>query len=141
MINIKIVSSLIGLSRAIEGNEDLLTKDTKLLYVKSLKENININEAIKEIETAKRNLIPDCYICQAKCGKNENYDFNLVINGEATCSNEKINILKLMVEKNKILKEYPDNYLDLMIRAFFYLGYDNLDKIDFELLEKEFNKF
>ena len=141
MINIKIINSLIGLSRSIDGNEDLLTNNIKLLFTKALKVNIDINKIINEIESAKRSLVPDCYICKVKCGRNENYDFNQVLNNEATCSNEKINLLKIMVEKTNKINDYPDNYLDLLIRGFFYLGYENLDEFDFELIKKEFNEF
>ena len=73
---------LIGLSKATEGNEDMVSDSTAQVVVEGLfatLTNVSFdNEAILELisraEEEKRKLIPHCYGCASACGKNNDYD-------------------------------------------------------------------
>lgn len=81
---------LIGLARAAEGNEDLITGDTDRLMIKCLFTTItNVNfhdetitDLIEEVRRKKERLIPNCYTCAAACGRNDNYDMNQIWNAD-----------------------------------------------------------
>ncbi len=86
----KLTGALIGLARAIEGNEDLITETTDKLVIGGLFTtitNVNFNnesiyKLITKIEAAKERLAPNCFSCTSSCGKNENYDMNELWNAD-----------------------------------------------------------
>ena len=80
----KLTGALIGLARATEGNEYLITGDTSRLVLEGLfttVTNVNFNndtitELIRRVEKERERLVPDCFVCTVSCGKNNNYDMN-----------------------------------------------------------------
>lgn len=78
----QLTGALIGLARATEGNEDLVTADTHKLVLEALFTtitNVNFNNEtitalIKRVEAEKRRLVPGCFSCSSSCGRNDNYD-------------------------------------------------------------------
>ena len=75
----KLTGALIGLARATEGNEYLITGDTSRLVLEGLfttVTNVNFNndtitELIRRVEKERERLV-----CTVSCGKNNNYDMN-----------------------------------------------------------------
>ena len=82
----KLTGALIGLARATEGNEDLVTADTHKLVLEALFTtitNVNfnnetINALIGRVEAEKERLVPRCYSCASACGRNDDYDMNML---------------------------------------------------------------
>ena len=82
----KLTGALIGLARATEGNEDLVTADTHKLVLEALFTtitNVNfnnetINALIERVEAEKKRLVPRCYSCASACGRNDDYDMNML---------------------------------------------------------------
>ena len=82
----KLTGALIGLARATEGNEDLVTADTHKLVLEALFTtitNVNfnnetINALIERVEAEKERLVPRCYSCASPCGRNDDYDMNML---------------------------------------------------------------
>ena len=82
----KLTGALIGLARATEGNEDLVTVDTHKLVLEALFTtitNVNfnnetINALIERVEAEKERLVPRCYSCASACGRNDDYDMNML---------------------------------------------------------------
>ena len=78
----QLTGALIGLARATEGNEHLITETTDSLVVESLfttLTNVNfdnnaIAELIRRVETEKQRLVPRCYECASACGRNDEYN-------------------------------------------------------------------
>lgn len=75
-LQIKLVCAMIGLVRAAEGNEHLLTPHTEFLLIKGLlltKPGEVKTEAIRylleEVAAEKKRLIPLCYSCASPCGR------------------------------------------------------------------------
>lgn len=67
----KLTGALIGLARATEGNEYLITGDTSRLVLEGLfttVTNVNFNndtitELIRRVEKERERLVPDCFVC------------------------------------------------------------------------------
>lgn len=80
----KLTGSLIGLARAVDGNEDLVTELTDKVVIESLFTTItNVNfhnetvkEMIEKVQEEKKKLVPLCYECTASCGRNDDYDMS-----------------------------------------------------------------
>ena len=80
----ELTGALIGLARAAEGNEHLVTEEMNQLVLEGLFTTItNVsfnNETLKllinKIEDTKKKLVPNCFTCSGSCGKNNNFDMN-----------------------------------------------------------------
>ena len=82
----ELTGALIGLARSTEGNDHMVTDETDSLIIEALfatVTNVNfnnetINDLIGRIENEKARIAPECGCCGTSCGKNSNYDMNLV---------------------------------------------------------------
>lgn len=78
----KLTGALIGLARATEGNEHLVSASTDQAVLEGLfatLTNVNFdNEAIaaliKRVSAEKEKLVPNCAFCASPCGRNHDYD-------------------------------------------------------------------
>lgn len=86
----RLTGSLIGLARALGGNEDLITPETDKLFVEGLftaVTNVNfnnetINALTERIEAEKRRIVPDCDVCSSSCGRTDDYDMQKLWNAD-----------------------------------------------------------
>ncbi len=100
MLQDKLTGALIGLARATEGNEDLITEQTDKIVLEGLFTtitNVNfnndtVNEIIEKVEKERERLVPNCFYCASSCGRNNNYDMEQLWN-----DNEDIRSLKSLI--------------------------------------------
>lgn len=97
MINQKLIGELIGLARATDGNEHLITPASTSVIVACLSVNEDMSEEmlhefLNRVEDQKRKMIPDCYLCAAPCGKNNAFDMDRLQN-----ENPEIRTMKLAI--------------------------------------------
>lgn len=137
----KVTGALIGLARATEGNEYGLTTSIHWLIMEGLFStltNVNFNNETLEqlmdrIEEAKRSLIPSCYECESSCGKNNNYDLDLLWNE----ANEDIKSLKSLILLGirgvaayayhaAVLGSYNERVESFLIKALIYVGMEDV---------------
>ena len=86
----KLTGALIGLARATEGNEHMLSGTTAAVVVEGLfatLTNVNFdNQALltllDRVDAEKRKLVPDCYSCASSCGRTDAYDLQKLWNAE-----------------------------------------------------------
>ncbi len=82
----KLTGALIGLARAVEGNEELVTPDTNRLVLEGLFTTItNVNfddESIaaltEKVSAEKSRFVPNCACCLSACGRTDDYDMKQV---------------------------------------------------------------
>ena len=80
----ELTGALIGLARAVGGNEHLVTEEMNQLVLEGLFTtitNVNFNDDtlklfINKIEDTKKKLVPNCFTCSGSCGRNNNFDMN-----------------------------------------------------------------
>lgn len=96
----QLIGVLIGIARAVDGNEHLISDSTDKIVREGLAAvlpgadlgNDSLSMLIQRAEDEKKKLIPLCYECAAPCGKNNNYDMRrLCTADEDICS------LKLLI--------------------------------------------
>ncbi len=136
----KLTGALIGLARATEGNEDLITRDTDKLIIESLfatVTNVNFNPSsltklIERIEEEKRKFVPLCSCCASPCKRNNNYDMNDLWNAD-----EDIRSLKsLILFGIRGMAAYAYHaevlgYTDKTVNRFFYKALNTIGMGDF----------
>lgn len=125
----ELTGALIGLARATEGNEDLVNDNTDKLILEGLFTtitNVNFNNQtiealIKKIEAEKERLVPNCFSCTSCCGRNDNFDMQLIWQ-----ENEDVRSLKsLILFGIRGIAAYAYHasvlgYTDKEINSFFY---------------------
>ena len=80
----ELTGALIGLARAVGGNEHLVTEEMNQLVLEGLFTtitNVNFNDEtlklfINKIEDTKKKLVPNCFTCSDSCGRNNNFDMS-----------------------------------------------------------------
>ena len=76
----RLAGALIGLARAAEGNEDLLTEDTGALLMRALLAAASetdpevLDRLIDLVHAEKNRIVPDCALCADPCGRTRDYD-------------------------------------------------------------------
>lgn len=96
----KLIGALIGLARATEGNEDLVTETTNKVMMEGLSfaiinagcDSNEITELIGRVQEEKRKLVPNCFSCTASCGRNDDYDMQTL-----RTADKDIRALKLLI--------------------------------------------
>ena len=86
----KLTGSLIGLARATEGNEHMLSESTAAVVVEGLfatLTNVNFDNnallgILGKVEIEKQKLVPECFRCAAPCGRNNDYDLQDLWNAQ-----------------------------------------------------------
>ena len=99
-----LMGALVGLSNAIRGNEDKVTEETRhlvqtaLLLTRGGAEDDALNRMTQNVQSEKWRIVPDCAVCQFPCGRNADYDMELLWTEEADSLDEKIKILRMVTE-------------------------------------------
>ena len=129
MLQDKLTGALIGLARATEGNEDLVNDKTDKLILEGLFAtitNVNFNNGtlealIGKIEEERKRLIPNCFYCTSRCGRNDNFDMQFLWQEQ-----EDIRSLKSLILfgiRGMAAYAYHASilgYIDKEVNAFFY---------------------
>ena len=74
-LQLQTLCAMIGLVRAIEGNEHFISEKTDFLLLRGLyliaqqEDKIALQELMNKIDTLKREIVPGCYACGAPCGR------------------------------------------------------------------------
>ena len=92
---------LIGIARAVDGNEHLISGSTDTIIREGLAATLPggeldhdyLSTLIGRAEDEKRALIPLCYECASPCGKNSNYDLRRLWDAEEDVCSLKLLIL------------------------------------------------
>ena len=131
-----LLGSLIGLARATEGNDHLVSDSTAAVTVEGLYTAFfgaadALPDIMERIDAEKRKLVPDCYRCAASCGRNNAYDMDRLQKADDTIRALKASILSGLhdITQNAYRaaslgrkNEYVHKYL---YKALFAIGMDD----------------
>lgn len=132
----ELTGALIGLARATEGNEHLITPEINKLVLEGLfatLTNVNFNgeslkELINRVHKAKEYLVPDCSKCVNTCGRNDDYDLELLWNEQEDTRSLKslilfgIRGLAAYAYHAEVLGYRDKEIVDFFYRALFAIG-------------------
>ena len=134
----KLLGALVGLVRATEGNEDMINDGTDSLVIEALRtdpETAALDEIdllLHRITDEKRRLIPNCFSCEARCGRTDDYDVGEFYNAPNDIREAKLLILsnlRKIAQCSRTQEPLPTKILETIYNAIFYLGLE-LDKKD-----------
>ena len=73
-----LIGQLIGLARATDGSEHLISQTSTALIRECLASDVESEsdsaDLLSRVETAKRAMVPDCFLCANPCGKTAAFD-------------------------------------------------------------------
>lgn len=135
----KIFSSLTGLVRSIEGNEDLISQDTIRMIQDSLvtigqgETDENVTQyLVSVLEKEKHRFAPDCATCMNHCGRTDNWNPDNL----DSCS-EEVRELKLQLISLSIRLAKEKKNIMLIIRMIYAVGQDAVTKGFLKMLAEE----
>lgn len=139
----RLISALIGLVRAAEGNESLITKETDALIIDSLATlhdnalDERVSEYLmKEIKREKDRLVPNCRFCAMPCGRRSDYDMSNLLTNSKEIKDAKIKILYLIERLAKDNAKSREK-MDLIYKALYYIGIDDSTLLSYTLIIEE----
>ena len=121
----ELLGALIGLARATEGNEFLLTPETDHLIAHSLDLAANGSPAEHEaclarIAFEKQRLVPDCFRCGAPCGRTEDYDVSLLRTIQTASTQKRLQLLHaLCALAARVRQQHPTEAPNPPLGRFF----------------------
>ena len=79
----RLIGELIGLARATEGNEHLISDSSTAVIVEALATANTLNaelleEMLGKVEAEKRKMVPNCFCCASPCGRNNACDLKML---------------------------------------------------------------
>ena len=141
----KLIGALIGLARATEGNEYLLTEGTARITVEGLLAcapdsglaAADLQQLLRRVDEEKRKLIPMCYLCQSSCGRNNAYDIR-----ELERLPEKIRLLKMRILWGACAVASVSDRVQpqLLYRALYAIGARDWEEEDLFPIAEELEK-
>ena len=123
----KLIGELIGLARATEGNDYLLSDTTARVTIEALIASMPdsgcdldvLRDLLDRIDEEKRRLVPMCYLCQSSCGRNNGYDLR-----DLESLPEKIRLLKTRILRGACAAARASDGVQpqLLYRALYAIG-------------------
>lgn len=135
----RILSSLTGLVRSIEGNEDLISQDTIRMIQDSLvtigqgdaDENVT-QYLVSVFAKEKHRLAPDCATCMNHCGRTDNWNPDSL----DSCT-EEVRALKIQLISLSIRLAREKKNTMLIIRMIYAVAQDAMTKGFLKMLADE----
>lgn len=135
----RLTGSLIGIARAADGNEHLISNSTTALVVEALfatsanvhSNNDDFHELLNRASEEKRKMVPDCFLCANPCGRTSNYDMNLLWNAQEDIRNLKCLILfgirgmAAYVYRAALLGHHDEDVERFFYKALAVIGMDD----------------
>lgn len=138
----QLTGALIGLARATEGNEYLITDATNQMILEGLVAtlaNVSLDDArlrhmLGQVEAEKRKLVSQCYECAMPCGKNNAYDLGQLWNE----TDEEIRSVKFQILSGIrdiaayayqawLLNQKDESVYRFLYKALIVIGIDGLN--------------
>ena len=138
LLRSRLTGALIGLARATEGNEHLLSGSTAAVTLEGLFAtgpdagcgSDRLLALLALVDREKRKLNPGCYECLAPCGRNNDYDMGRLSEAAPEIRELKLRILRslqaLAAEDRRAEALRADH--SLLYRALYAIGAEDWDE-------------
>lgn len=129
-LRLRLLGALIGLVRAAEGNEHLITRQTtRLLYEGLLAADADpetLEQLLARAEEEKRRMVPGCFQCACPCGRTQDYDMTCL----TSLPPERRELKQRLLELAAALAAAPetDGRTEQLCRLLYAAGRDDWEK-------------
>ena len=129
----RLTGALIGLARATEGNDHMITDSTAQALVEGLLTVSNAGNLEREVlltmigavAAEKQKLVPECFRCACPCGRTFDYDMKNLQHTAASIRDLKLRILSRCCDVAACRKEEAAS---LLYRALYAVGMDDWEE-------------
>ena len=123
---LSVLSSLIGLSRALESDtnplEDVMTLLLDTTVRVSRDDLSSVKDKIKEeLLDAKKRTVPSCFVCQHPCGHNDDYPLEKLSDLDRESTREIFTLLERIIKEDTVPEEKKR---ELTLRSLIYISSD-----------------
>ena len=142
----RLLGELIGLARATEGNDHLVTwstDQTVLACLCAIAENAGdemFSRLLNQVEDEKRKLVPMCYQCAASCGRNDGYDVQNLYRAETPIRGAKTRLLTAICGLAAVPQRRDRACFDLLYRALYAIGREDWSEEELLTIAAEVEK-
>lgn len=119
----RVLGALIGLARATEGNEDLISDYTTALIVDAFRDTDNEQSLLWRIAQEKAAMVPNCMTCANPCGRTSDYDVTRLEAEQADVLAVKHRILTGL---HKLAADFTGVHSSLFYKALSLIGIEGL---------------
>ena len=93
-MNGELIGALVGLAKATDGQEALITPTATALIVRALNAPVETaGELLRRAAEEKQKIVPNCATCAAPCGRTADYDMETLYTAEPEVREAKLRIL------------------------------------------------
>ena len=128
----KVIGALIGLARATDGNEHLISDGSTAVIVEGL---LSCDDQILEkIDGEKRKMVPGCFACASPCGRTAPFDL-----AELEKADEDTRILKIQILKRleQLAADHWNGDQNLFYRGLIVVGMEDYSAEDLRPILQE----
>lgn len=140
-MDLRVLGELIGLARATEGNEHLLTPKTYKLVAGCLTSSEAPDILLRRIEEEKRRLVPMCYECASCCGRNNAYDVTRLQMLVKEIQVLKSDLLDCCQKLAALQPEYDEQAAKFLYLALYAIGMEDWQEEELQPILNNINSF
>ena len=134
----RLVGALIGLSRAVDNNEHLITPDTNAALLRALTASPPEAEAaLTALQQQKRLLLPNCFDCAAPCGRTADCDFPALLDAAPDARDARLSLLDALRTIARAQSTPDPEACAFLYRALFALGTETYAPADLQPYQNE----
>ena len=125
MFQDRLIGSLIGLARATDGNEHLISDSSTAVILEALSASNTDGETLEKLRQRiigeKRKMVPDCFVCASPCGRTSDYDMRKLWTADEDIRSLKSQILLGIRDMApRVFRAAAQGYRDREVEEFFY---------------------
>lgn len=121
----KLIGALVGLARATDGQDFLITPTATALIVRALNAPPEAaEELLHRAAEEKRKIVPNCATCAAPCGRTADYDMEKLRAAAPEVREAKMRILTALC---LLAFHFRTEETPLLYKGLIYIGLDGVD--------------
>ena len=130
----QLAGALIGLARAVDNNEHLITPATNdaLLQALTAATPAACAAALTALRQQKRLLVPNCFDCASPCGRTADCDFPALLNNAPEARAARLSLLDALRTLARAQSTPDPAVCAFLYRALFALGTDTYTPADLQ---------
>lgn len=135
----RLVGALIGLSRAVENNEYLITPDTNAALLRALTAATpaECEAALTALQQQKRLLVPNCFDCASPCGRTADCDFPALLDAAPDARDARLSLLDALRALARAQSTPTPDACAFLYRGLFALGTETYTPADLQPYQSE----
>ena len=135
----RLVGALIGLSRAVDNNDHLITPDTNAALLRALTAATpaECEAALTALQQQKRLLVPNCFDCASPCGRTADCDFPALLDAAPDARDARLSLLDALRALARAQSTPTPDACAFLYRGLFALGTETYTPADLQPYQSE----